>query len=600
MRSGAFPSPRVHRAGVGSAEGQKGGKSRDNCAYHMGSDIVLPQMRVPAQGCCTTALAHPTPHHGAQAAPSLQSCGSLRQQVARQSLSSHQITLLLMQSVARGTNTHAFVVRHLQADAPTSNAAPVAEVDATPAAAPETHAPSNDTRVLTSSIGDRTSSSIGSSSSNTAAAPTALLVERQAAARELIQPPTDEPEQQEEQDLVSEDDPAVLYQYQQQLQQQQQQQEEAEEQQQQKQGYAAWQGSVAEAASGSTHPAFQRLSASGQQQQHTSPAPAPAPTSTLPAGPAAASSPSPSLLNTPLAPVFALAAIAAFVYTRVKKRHAEAKDSSSKSGGVAAKEQAGAAGPLDMASKTPGVGTAKPGGRGGSSGSLFRRPASQTGAGAAPGAGAAGVGGAKTLAPLPAVPGEGPLSGAASGTQAGGGAGAGVAAAAAGAGSAGAAGAAAGPTPRSTVARERGWWRRLRKLYYISFGAQYGIVPFVRMALASGGLAARSAVRPLMGGGGGAGGGGGGLMGGAGGGEMSIVAFEDPADAEYVANLLWEDLLLRGGCAGLGARALAAHVMCRTTCCMLHQGRRRPVGCGEDLLMRGGCLDACSNEVVRC
>ncbi|KAG2498212.1 hypothetical protein HYH03_003963 [Edaphochlamys debaryana] len=74
--------------------------------------------------------------------------------------------------------------------------------------------------------------------------------------------------------------------------------------------------------------------------------------------------------------------------------------------------------------------------------------------------------------------------------------------------------------------RERGWWRRLSKLYYISFGARFGIVPRVRLDVTPATALARLA--------------------GGGGATPSVVGFEDPADAEYVANMLWEDLVAQG------------------------------------------------------
>ncbi|GIM09079.1 hypothetical protein Vretimale_12954, partial [Volvox reticuliferus] len=91
----------------------------------------------------------------------------------------------------------------------------------------------------------------------------------------------------------------------------------------------------------------------------------------------------------------------------------------------------------------------------------------------------------------------------------------------------------AGPEqPRASPSRERGWWRRLARVYYISFGAQYGLVPRVRLDGTAGTLGSGTATSSA-GGGGGSGG-------------AVLAAFEDAADAEYVANALWEDLVQNG------------------------------------------------------
>ncbi|KXZ43607.1 hypothetical protein GPECTOR_85g337 [Gonium pectorale] len=111
---------------------------------------------------------------------------------------------------------------------------------------------------------------------------------------------------------------------------------------------------------------------------------------------------------------------------------------------------------------------------------------------------------------------------------------------------AGAGAAAAAPAPTRSPAgpsppgRDRGWWRRLGRLYYISFGAQYGLVPRVRVD---------ASVAAESGSGGASAGGGGGLgLGTAAstGSPAVLIAFEDPSDAEYVANALWEDLVTTG------------------------------------------------------
>lgn len=79
-----------------------------------------------------------------------------------------------------------------------------------------------------------------------------------------------------------------------------------------------------------------------------------------------------------------------------------------------------------------------------------------------------------------------------------------------------------GPEPPPTSpARERGWWRQLVTVYYISFGAQYGLVPRVRLTSDAGTLS-RS------------------------GSSSVVVGFEDAGDAEYVANVMWEDLVQNG------------------------------------------------------
>ncbi|GLI71192.1 hypothetical protein VaNZ11_016307 [Volvox africanus] len=87
--------------------------------------------------------------------------------------------------------------------------------------------------------------------------------------------------------------------------------------------------------------------------------------------------------------------------------------------------------------------------------------------------------------------------------------------------------------PTASPAREHGWWRRLARVYYISFGAQYGLVPRVRLDGTAGTLGSGAAAASAAGGGGGGGGGSG----------VVLAAFEDAADAEYVANSLWENLV---------------------------------------------------------
>ncbi|EFJ47469.1 hypothetical protein VOLCADRAFT_105043 [Volvox carteri f. nagariensis] len=231
--------------------------------------------------------------------------------------------------------------------------------------------------------------------------------------------------------------------------------------------------------------------------------------------PAAAASPHSRAFGV-LSTAMSVLAVGAYVYTLVRRRQAEDATSGGSGGPMGQKAPAampgvapaggGSVPPPPKASKRPGAGSG-----------LFRpTTATQTASARPPAVASTAAAAVPAVATPPAAaPATNPAE---------------VTAATAPRSAA----AAAGPEqPPTSPPRESGWWRRLGRVYYISFGAQYGLVPRIRLDGTAGTLPGSSSSSNTSRGRGGSS-------------SAVLAAFEDPADAEYVANALWEDLVQSG------------------------------------------------------